>query len=132
VKKKKILIVDDEVDMLRILRRTLSIAGYSVIKTTNGKDAIIRAKKEHPNLIILDIAMPDMGGGETANILKNDPSTKDIPIIFLTCLLTKDEEEKDIGSSYFVAKPYDPDKLLKEVSKHLEDCSEKEKDIDYR
>jgi len=118
---KKILIVDDEKDVLEVLERRLSNAGYLVLKAENGKDAIMMAKSQHPDLIMLDIIMPDMDGAEAADILKSDPETKDIPIIFLTCLLTKEEVEgrKSISGRCFIAKPYNPDELLEAVQKHI-------------
>jgi two-component system sensor histidine kinase/response regulator len=121
MKENKILIVDNEVEALRVLERMLSIVGYSVIEATNAKDAIIIAKEMHPDLVILDILLPDMSGGETANILQNDSTTKDIPIIFLAGLLTK-EEAKDRSAAEgrrFIAKPYKPDELLGEIRKCL-------------
>ena len=121
MKEKKILIVDNEVEALRVLERMLSIVGYSVIEATNAKDAIIIAKDMHPDLVILDILLPDMSGGETANILQNDSTTKDIPIIFLTGLLTKEEakERSAAEGRRFIAKPYKPDELLGEIRKYL-------------
>lgn len=118
---KKILIVDDEEDVLRVVGRRLEDAGFSVVKSTSGRDAITLAKKEQPSLIILDIIMPEIDGAEVANILKADPSTKNIPILFLTCLLTKDEEKSGnmIAGSYFIAKPYNPEELLREVKRHV-------------
>ena len=121
MKEKKILIVGNEVEVLRVLERMLSIVGYSVIEATNAKDAIIIAKEMHPDLVILDILLPDMSGGEIANILQNDSTTKDIPIIFLTGLLTKEEakERSDAEGRHFIAKPYKPDELLGEIRKYL-------------
>ena len=118
---KKILIVDDQKDVLKVLDKRLSGAGYLVIKAENGKDALLLAKAERPNLIVLDVIMPEMDGAETAAILKKDPETKDIPVIFLTCLFTeKDEKEGHlVGGKYFVAKPYNPNEMLEIVSKFL-------------
>lgn len=119
---KKILIVDDERDALIVLEKRLSTAGYSVIKADNGKDAVRLAKDEQPDLVLLDIVMPDMDGTEIGQILKNDPNTKDIPIIFLTCLFTKDDEGREghrINSNLFIAKPYNPEELLGEIRKQL-------------
>jgi len=119
---KKILVVDDERDTLEVLEKRLSHAGYSVIKTDNGKDAIKMAKKEHPDLILLDIAMPDMGGGEVADRLEEDIDTKNIPIIFLTCLFTKEDEAvqgHEIYGKVFIAKPYNSEDLLKEIKKRI-------------
>lgn len=120
--KKKILIVDDEADVLKVLDKRLTSAGYEVIQASNGREAIISAKKERPQLIILDILMPEMDGGDVANRLKNDPATKDIPVIFLTCLVRKEEEKnvEDVGAGrYFVAKPFNADELLAEIKEHL-------------
>lgn len=120
--KKKILIVDDEADVLKVLNKRLTAAGYNVIQASSGREAIISAKKEQPQLIILDILMPEMDGGDVANRLKNDPATKNIPVIFLTCLVRKEEEKnvEDIAAGrYFVAKPFNADELLAEIKEHL-------------
>jgi CheY-like chemotaxis protein len=118
---KKVLIVDDEPDMVKLLSTRLANDGYSVLEAYNGKDALKIAKMENPDLIILDILMPVQDGTITASILKEDPETKDIPIIFLTCLFTKEDEERGImpGGIYFVAKPYDGDQLLKVIKKNI-------------
>jgi len=123
--KKKILIVDDEKDVLVVLEKGLTAEGYSVMTTDNGNDAIKLAKSEFPDLIILDIWMPNMEGTEVSAILKEDIKTKDIPVIFLTCLLVKEEEEKQghvIGSNIFFAKPYDMEKLLTAIEELLSGC----------
>ncbi len=121
MKEKEILIVDNELDFRRLLEKTLSGAGYSVIEASNARDAIIIAKKRCPDLIILDILLPDMNGGQVAEALGNDPITRDIPIIFLTGLLTKEEakERSMIGSTSFIAKPYNRAELLKEIGKYF-------------
>ncbi len=67
----------------------LAKAGYSVTKAASGREAIDAAKENLPNLIILDIAMPGMDGSETAAILRKESITKNVPILFLTCLFTK-------------------------------------------
>lgn len=120
--KKKILIVDDEKDILTVLEKRLSIAGYGVLKADNGKDALTIAKNENPDLIILDIVMPEIDGPMVAEMLKQDPNTKDIPVMFLTCLLTKPEEEKfghKIDGHLFVAKPFDAEDVLTQIKKIL-------------
>ncbi|MDD5681259.1 MAG: response regulator [Candidatus Omnitrophica bacterium] len=120
--KKKILVVDDEQDILTILDKRLSKEGYLVIKADNGRDAIRLAKSELPDLVLLDIVMPDMSGSDVAERLKKDIATKDITVMFLTCLFTKkDEIEKghEIGGNFFIAKPYDPKELLGEIKKRL-------------
>ena len=118
----KILIVDDEEDVLLVLEKGLMSAGYSVISADNGSDAIKLARAERPDLIILDVVMPEMDGSEVAASLRQDPSTNDIPVIFLTCILTKQEEARMghlIAKNIFVAKPYKIEELLAQVEKLL-------------
>ncbi len=116
---KRILIVDDEKDARTVLNNRLAGAGYEIIEAANGEAALVIARAQRPDLIILDILMPGMDGTETSEALKRDPDTKDIPVIFLTCLITKtDEKHGHIrGGKYFLAKPYDPDELMDIVSK---------------
>lgn len=121
-KNKKILIVDDEPDALMMLEMRLSHAGYTVLKAENGKAAITVARVEHPDLIVLDILLPDMNGEEVAEELKSNPKTRDIPVMFLTCLFTKKEESRDghkVSGNVFFAKPYNPEELLVEIEKEL-------------
>jgi len=119
---KKILVVDDDKVFIKLAENDLTEEGFTVITAQNGKEAISLAKTENPDLILLDINMPGISGGEVGNILNNDPQTRNIPIIFLTALLTKGEEEKRkniIHGHYFMAKPYDLKALLKEIRKYI-------------
>ena len=118
--KKKLLIVDDEKGTLFVLERELGARGYSVITADNGNDALRLAKSEAPDLIILDIWMPETGGIVVAAKLRVDPATKDIPVIFLTCLLPKKEGEEQgrvLDGSVFIAKPYSLKGLLAQIDK---------------
>jgi len=92
----QILVVDDEADVLLLLRKGLAAEGYSVITADNGKDAVMLAESEHPDLIILDVLMPDIDGGEVARRLKESPETGNIPVIFLTGMFPKREEKKRV------------------------------------
>jgi two-component system sensor histidine kinase/response regulator len=119
---KKILVVDDEEDALIPISNILRRANYQVFTATRGKQAVELALKQQPDLIILDIVLPDMGGSEVATILVGDPITTNIPIIFLTGILTKGEEES-VGSKpdrrYVIAKPVTQEELLEAVRKSL-------------
>lgn len=120
--RKKILLIDDEIDLLNLLETRLLAVGYSVVKADNGKDGIRLAKEERPDIIMLDIMMPGLGGGDVAAILKEDQDTKDIPIMFLTCLYTKKDEAMKghtIKGNFFIAKPFDTAKLLAEIKNQL-------------
>lgn len=120
-KRQKILIVDDDILSLIILDKTLSGAGYAVSQATNGKDAIVMAEEEQPDLAILDIAMPDMDGINVAIILKNDLQTKNIPVIFISALGGEEIRKKisSLPGSSFLNKPLQKDDLLREVKKYL-------------
>ena len=121
MEEKKILIVDDDEVFLKMLEKTLISSGYSVSQATNGKDAIDLAKNWRPHLIVLDIMMPEMDGGEVALVLEKDTATKKIPIIFMTSLLKKEDENKLTYSNMrsYMAKPYDKDELLAEIAKKI-------------
>lgn len=119
---RKILVVDDEKDVLLVLQKSLAAEGYSVITAENGRDAIISAASEHPDLVILDVALPDMLGGEVAAKLKESIENKNIPIIFLSAMFSKTEESRKghvVGSSMMFAKPYDRGELLTAIKKIL-------------
>jgi len=122
ITEKKILVVDDEKDVLLVLARSLAAEGYSVITAENGRDAIIAAASEHPDLVILDVALPDMLGGEVAAKLKESIENKNLPIIFLSAMFSKTEESRKghvVGSSMMFAKPYDRQELLTAIKKIL-------------
>ncbi len=130
INEKVILVVDDDLTTQSMLRTALLKAGYSVRVASSGEEGIRMAKEETPLVIILDIMMPGLDGGEVARILKTDPGTKDIPIIFLSSLISE-KEEKTGGRSdmvSFLSKPYHRDKLLNEIKKYLLMRSEDEPD----
>jgi CheY-like chemotaxis protein len=112
---KKVLIVDDDEDLLQVLGKRLTTEGYSVITAANGRDAIALAESQAPDIILLDILMPRMDGGQVMAELKEHPATRSIPVILLTAILSKAEEEKYgsvIGGNITLAKPLDAEKLL--------------------
>ena len=116
--KKTILIADDEKDVLLMLEKRLKAKGYFVITASNGIDALALAKSKHPDLIVLDILMPDIDGPDVAARLKENPKTKDIPVIFLTCLYSKSEEAEkghQLRNDMIFAKPYDSEDLVSTI-----------------
>lgn len=121
---KKILAVDDEEDVLLMLDKRLTAKGYSVITTTNGTNAIALAKSQHPDIIILDMLLPDIHAGEVTAILKDEEQTKDIPIIFLSGLFSKAEEAKkghSINGQMMFAKPYDIEELQNAIEELVQE-----------
>jgi len=107
--KKKILIVDDEEGNLKILDKLLSLHGYIVAKAKNGLEALKRTEEFLPDLILLDIMMPEMDGYETCQRLKADPARANIPIIMLTSLTDRESKLAGlrVGASEFLTKPVD-------------------------
>ena len=118
MEKKKILIVDDDKVILRTVENILEREGYYVIPLSLGKEAIKVAKERLLDVIILDSMMPDMDGGDVAFELKNNPLTKNIPIIYQSSLVTKREEDSNSKKDgiYFTAKPIDRERLLRLIS----------------
>jgi CheY-like chemotaxis protein len=118
MKNREILVVDDDKITLRTLEHILKREGFTVIPLSLGREAVKIAKERSPVLIILDIMMPDMDGGDVASILKNDPQTKNIPVIFLSSLVTKKEEQSSSKADgiYFLAKPFEREDLLEKIS----------------
>lgn len=116
--RKKVLIVDDEPDLRLILRKRLEAHGFNVSTADCGETGIAKAKKESPDLIILDVAMPGMDGGEVASVLKEDVQTKDTPIMFLSCLIPQEPQNKqpEVGGNHYMGKPYSPKELVNKVN----------------
>ena len=116
--KATILLIDDETQLLTLLTDILEIKGYSVITADNGTDGYNLARSKRPDVIILDLAMPDVDGGQVAQQLRETPQTEHIPIIFLTGLLSKDIEAHNkhmVGGNIMFAKPCDFDDLTNQI-----------------
>ena len=110
----KILIVDDEEDVRRLLVTIFVEAGYNVLSAVNGQEAVDLARKEHPDLIFLDILMPVMDGFHACSILKKDPETRDIFIAFLTAKDMPEDWDRGLQSEadVYIAKPFNNERLL--------------------
>jgi len=117
---KKILLVDDEVDILEFLKYNLEQEGFEVLVSTNGKDALKKIL-QNPDLIVLDIMMPGMDGFELYQQIKSNKSSQDIPIIFLTAKSGETDEIKglDLGASDYIQKPISPKKLIARIKSNL-------------
>jgi len=120
--KKQILIAYDELGVLSVLEKRLAAEGYSVITTSIGKDVIGLAKSKCPDLIILDLEMLDMYGEDIARMLRDEPETKTIPVIFLTGMFPKEEERKGgrvVAGHVLFEKPYDILELVTAIEELL-------------
>ncbi len=122
---KKILVVDDERDLCRILSNVLtSEGGYQVLTAHDGETGMMAAIRERPDLILLDIIMPGMSGGEMAEELQDNPVTASIPIIFMSALITENEVRNighHTGGRMIFAKPL----VMGELFKHIKTVLDK-------
>jgi DNA-binding response OmpR family regulator len=125
-KNANILVVDDDDSIRSLLEQELSEAGYLIQQATNGKAALESIRKNRPDLIILDVMMPEMNGFDVAAILKNDPQTMDIPIIILSIVQDKARGFR-IGVDRYLTKPIDTALLFTEVGDLLEQGKSKKK-----
>jgi DNA-binding response OmpR family regulator len=127
--KKRILIIDDEPDFVRVVQLRLEAAGYDVSVAFDGMQGVSTAHKEKPDLIILDIMMPAMHGHRVCEALKKSSKTWTIPIIYLTAKGSKEDEELayKLGAEHFLTKPYDPQVLLETIKKALDPGAQLEK-----
>lgn len=121
-----ILIVDDDDSIRSLLDQELGDAGYMIEQATNGKEALASIRNHKPDLIILDVMMPEMNGFDVAAILKNDPQTMDIPIIVLSIVQDKARGFR-IGVDRYLTKPIDTVQLFSEVGSLLEQGKSKKK-----
>ena len=114
---KKILIIEDTEDNRRILRDLLTAAGYSLVEAVDGEAGVAAAKRETPDLILMDIQLPLVDGYEATRRIKADPALQHIPIIAVTSYALAGDEEKTraAGCSAYIAKPFSPRQLLEKV-----------------
>ncbi|MBI3036436.1 response regulator [Candidatus Woesearchaeota archaeon] len=119
---KKILVVDDEPNILKLVSFILASKGYDVIEASGGAEGITKAKAEKPDLIVLDVMMPKMDGFEAAKKLKADPATRDIPILMLSSKAQFEDKMKgiDSGAMDYITKPFEKDELLQKIDEFLE------------
>jgi OmpR family response regulator RpaB len=121
--KEKILVVDDEISIRRILETRLSMIGYLVITAGDGEEALEIYKREMPNLIILDIMMPKINGIDVMKKLREDEKTANIPIILLTALVQEINKIKKMMKpydSYLIKSEIMPAQVIEEIEKEIE------------
>jgi DNA-binding response OmpR family regulator len=113
----RILIAEDERDIRDLINFTLGFAGYQVITTSNGEEAYQAALRETPDLILLDVRMPRMTGFEACKLLKEQESTRNIPIIFLSAKGQESEVKAGLeaGAEDYILKPFSPDELVERI-----------------
>jgi CheY-like chemotaxis protein len=120
---KRVLIVDDNENNLMLEKDLLEVAGFEVFLAKNATDGIASARKEKPDIIIMDMRLPDMRGSEAAKILRQDKETSDIPIVFVTAsvMVGEREEINAITNSGFIGKPINTRTFAKEISQFIKE-----------
>lgn len=118
---KKILVIDDEKELLVLITKRLQDAGFEVITADNGMEGMEKARNLNPDLILLDILMPKMDGYEVCRLLKFDDKYKSIPIIILTAKTQESDKctGSKVGADGYITKPFDVQPLIKLIKKHL-------------
>jgi two-component system alkaline phosphatase synthesis response regulator PhoP len=114
----KILVAEDETDIRELIAYSLiHMGGFEVVKAKNGIEAVEMAKAELPDLILMDVRMPNMTGVDACNTLKDDPTTQGIPVVFLSAMGQEQEirQGMDAGAVEYILKPFAPDVLLHKV-----------------
>ena len=121
--RRRILVVDDEPGLTRMIRLNLEASGKFEVKEVNqGAKAVAAAREFRPDLVLLDVMMPDMEGSEVAARIKDDQQLKHIPVVFLTAIVTRQETAptgSDIGGHTFLAKPVKANDLIQCIEKEL-------------
>ena len=117
----RILVVDDEAPIVKVVSKRLEIEGFAVSVATDGEDGIRKARAEQPALILLDLMMPKMNGFEACTALKSDPATRQIPIIILSAKTQEEDERRALacGADAYFKKPFQAPLLMDGIRKLL-------------
>lgn len=116
---KTILVIEDERNLIELLKFRLKTNGYNVKTALDGEEGLRKVKKYKPDLVLLDVTIPKMHGYDVCKAIKQNRITKDIPIIILTARLESEDKKgsQSCGADFFIGKPFEPKELLKEIKK---------------
>ena len=122
----KILVAEDERDIRDLIQFTLEFAGHQVVTAANGEEAVHVAQREIPELILSDVRMPRLSGYEACKLIKADPATAHIPVVFLSAKGQDAEVQSglDAGAAEYLLKPFAPDQLMAKVAEMLARAAE--------
>jgi DNA-binding response OmpR family regulator len=117
----KILVVDDEPELLQLLRYVLEAAGFSVVVASDGRQALEQVQKEHPDLVLCDVVMPELNGFETVQALRRNPETRALPILMLSARGQAQDVQRalDAGADGYVTKPFSYRELVAEIKRRV-------------
>ena len=121
--KKKILVVDDEPELVKAMQIRIELAGYEILVACNGREGLAKAHKEKPDLIILDLMLPKMDGYKVCAMLKHDARYMKIPIIMLTARAQESDEKLgyECGADDFITKPFQHEAVLAKIKELLKE-----------
>jgi DNA-binding response OmpR family regulator len=121
----KILVVDDEPELLQLLRYVLEAAGFSVVVAGDGRQALEQVSKEEPDLVLCDVVMPELNGFETVQALRRNPVTRFLPILMLSARGQAQDVQRalDAGADGYITKPFSYRELVAEVRRRVPDNS---------
>ena len=121
--KKRLLVVDDEEELVQALKIRLGVSGYDVLTASDGQEGLERARKENPDLIILDLMLPKMDGYKVCGLLKKDTRYAKIPIILFTARAQEEDRRlgEEVGADAYIIKPFEPQVLLEKIRELLEE-----------
>lgn len=112
----KILVIDDDHDIVQLIRYCLKVHGHEVITATDGVEGFVKAKEDHPDLLILDVIMPNLNGYELIREFKNTEELKKTPVIILTGRPQLQNRFKEEGFDHYFTKPFEIEEILEKVS----------------
>jgi len=117
-RRKRILLVDDNQDLLQVISRRLQTWGYEALTAESGEEGLRLAQEQQPDLVLLDVMMPKMKGRDVCARLKANPKTQQIPVIFLTALGLADHVKAgmDVGAEDYIVKPFQPSELKERIA----------------
>lgn len=117
----RILVIEDDIDQMRVLVRTLQGAGFQVVQAYGGPDALRKIRAQRPDLILTDLSMPQMSGAEVIRAVKGDPKTRDIPCVAVTAHMWDylAEHAGQAGCDGWISKPFKASRLLEEIGRQL-------------
>jgi len=119
--KKRILIIDDEKDIVESIQFRLEFEGFKCLVAYDGEEALIKAKREYPDLILLDVMLPKMNGYQVCRLLKSEEQYKHIPIIMLTAKAQESDKfwGMETGADDYVTKPFKSEELIQKIQGYL-------------
>jgi DNA-binding response OmpR family regulator len=117
----KILIADDELRLRKVVALHLKKAGFNVLEAGNGRQALDIAREQRPNLIVLDVMMPEMTGLEACAAIKSDAELGSTPVILLTAMAEAEDIEKgsSVGADFYLTKPFSPKELIDKINSNF-------------